>query len=193
MTPTTNGHFRLRNKASNLCLRSAGNLSAGASMQLGDCQGYPNPDAALQFQLATPAPQVLPTLPSASAFGSIVSERSGRCMGAPISTANTGVQRIGGWQCNGNAAQKWSLTAAKELVIQQDGKCLDANGGGTTPGTQLISWKCHGGANQKWTVQPDGSIMNPHSGLCVDGFIHNGARLRLEACNGNTRQKWKFQ
>ena len=194
MTPTTNGHFRLRNKASNLCLRSAGNLSAGASMQLADCQGYANPDAALQFQLATKAPQAAPTPPSANASGSIVSTQSGLCMGAPISTANAGQQHIGVWQCNGNAAQKWNVTAAQELVIQQDGKCLDARAARTTAGTRLISWRCHGRVNQKWAVQPNGSITNPSSGLCVDGGRQtNGASLILQVCNGGAGQKWQFQ
>jgi hypothetical protein len=38
------------------------------------------------------------------------------------------------------------------LVNAASGKCLDANGGSSTDGTQLIIWSCHGGTNQRWTL-----------------------------------------
>jgi Alpha-L-arabinofuranosidase B (ABFB) domain/Ricin-type beta-trefoil lectin domain/Ricin-type beta-trefoil lectin domain-like len=345
MTPTTEGHFRLRNKASNLCLKSVGSVTPGASMQLADCQGYWNPDAGLQFSLATKtrppglpevdtvvqlaptnyprmrvgvdadAREVIRTMadrptagslmqggsayvvrrgladdqcisleaynrpgsylrhayfigwlnnndgsdlfkadatfcptngmddpgavtlqslnypdrvlrhayfqmrldpaasrgnieadasfaitpvwnarPNGGPAGSIIASQSGRCMDAPVPASGTPFRQTLVWQCNGNAVQKWRLTAAMELRNQYDGKCLDAAYGGTAAGTALIAWACHGGPNQRWTVQLDGSIKNPQSGLCVDGRGQaNGEGLTLQACGGQASQKWRFE
>ncbi|OLF15034.1 glycosyl hydrolase [Actinophytocola xanthii] len=52
--------------------------------------------------------------------------------------------------CNGAAGQSWTTGTAGTLV--NAGKCLDANGGSTANGTQLIIWTCHGGTNQRWTL-----------------------------------------
>ncbi len=54
-------------------------------------------------------------------------------------------------------------------------KCLDANGQGTTNGTQVIIWDCNGGTNQQWNVNANGTITGVQSGLCLDA---NGAGHR---------------
>jgi type 1 glutamine amidotransferase len=54
--------------------------------------------------------------------------------------------------CNGGAGQNWAAQTGGALVNSGSGKCLDANGGSTANGTQLIIWSCHGGTNQRWTL-----------------------------------------
>ncbi|MFK4084798.1 ThuA domain-containing protein [Kribbella sp. NPDC020789] len=69
----------------------------------------------------------------------------GKCMTA---TSSGAVQLFG---CTGSGTQNWVAGANSSLVNPQSGKCLDANGGSTADGTQLIVWTCHGGTNQRWT------------------------------------------
>jgi len=78
-----------------------------------------------------------------------------------------------------------------------DGACLDASGGGTTPGTPVITWRCNGGANQEWYEQQDGygreTLRNAASGLCLDisgASTANGASLILWNCNNGWNQVW---
>lgn len=56
------------------------------------------------------------------------------------------------WDCNGTGAQRWSVTAAHDIVNPQADKCLDATGNSSANGTRLQIWTCTGAANQKWTV-----------------------------------------
>ncbi|MER5268805.1 ThuA domain-containing protein [Actinosynnema sp. NPDC002837] len=65
-------------------------------------------------------------------------------------TANAAAVRL--WTCNGSGGQNWTAGANGSLVNPQSGKCLDANGGSSADGTQLIIWSCHGGTNQRWTL-----------------------------------------
>jgi hypothetical protein len=75
------------------------------------------------------------------------------------------------------------------------GKCLDAEGASTAPGTRAIIWDCHGGTNQHWNVNPDGTITGVQSGLSlgtVNGGTGNGTGVVLQGCNGSAAQKWTF-
>jgi hypothetical protein len=54
------------------------------------------------------------------------------------------------WTCDGSA--NWTAGANGSLVNPQAGKCLDANGGSSGNGTQLIIWTFHGGTNHRWTL-----------------------------------------
>jgi Ricin-type beta-trefoil lectin domain-like len=59
-------------------------------------------------------------------------------------------------------------------------KCLDANGAGTSNGTQVIIWDCHGGTNQQWNLNANGIVTGVQSGLCLDANgagTANGTRL----------------
>jgi hypothetical protein len=51
-----------------------------------------------------------------------------------------------GWRSGGSASQP-----------QVAGKCLDANGQGTTNGSKVTLWTCNGQANQEWT-RPDPAL-----------------------------------
>ncbi len=72
-----------------------------------------------------------------------------KCMEAS-GTGNAAAVRL--WTCNGGGGQNWTAGVNGSLVNPQSGKCLDANGGSSADGTQLILWSCHGGANQRWTL-----------------------------------------
>ncbi|MGC7100805.1 ThuA domain-containing protein [Amycolatopsis lurida] len=71
----------------------------------------------------------------------------GKCMTAAGSADGSAVQLSA---CNGSGTQNWS--APGDGTLRNGTKCLDANGGSTANGTQLIIWTCHGGTNQRWTL-----------------------------------------
>ena len=54
------------------------------------------------------------------------------------------------YDCNGTAAQQWTLRTDGSVVNTGSGKCLDATGHATVNGTLLEIWTCNGGTNQKW-------------------------------------------
>jgi O-glycosyl hydrolase len=115
---------------------------------------------------------------------------SGRCLDDTGNTANGVQQYI--WDCtSGNANQTYAYTGASELRIA--GKCLDASGQGTSPGTKVILWTCSGGPNQKWTLGIDGTVKGVQSGLCLDvsgAATANGSLVQLWTCSGANNQKW---
>ena len=82
-------------------------------------------------------------------------------------------------------------------TIHNGGKCLDAAGGGTAPGTVTTLAKCDGSATQAWAWAPSPaaprvSLVQQGSGLCLDdpaGDTANGTQLEIAACGtGNTFQ-----
>jgi glucosylceramidase len=57
------------------------------------------------------------------------------------------------WTClPGVASQRWTYTAARDLVNAASGKCLDVKDNNPADGAKLQQWACTGAANQKWTV-----------------------------------------
>jgi len=122
--------------------------------------------------------------------GTTVGVGSGRCLDDTGNPAN-GVQ-VYIWDCTGgNANQQFSYTSTSQLQIA--GKCLDANGQGTTNGTKVILWTCNGQANQQWRLNVNGSITGVQSGLCLDvsgAGTANGTLVQLWSCSGQTNQAW---
>ncbi|HEV8173753.1 MAG TPA: RICIN domain-containing protein [Actinoplanes sp.] len=101
------------------------------------------------------------------------------------------------WDCHGGENQRWTSTAAGELVVTIAGvtKCLDAFGGDTADGTRIIIWSCHGGTNQKWNLNSDGTITGVQSGRCLDVYGNNtanGTIVELWGCKApdNNNQRW---
>src|SRR4051794_2290870 len=66
----------------------------------------------------------------------IIGGQSGRCVDVPNSSTANGTQ-VQLYDCGGQAGQAWTLTSGNQLQIFGS-KCLDANGRGTTNGTQVI-------------------------------------------------------
>jgi poly(hydroxyalkanoate) depolymerase family esterase len=118
----------------------------------------------------------------------IVGAASNRCIEVPSATNGTQARL---WDCNGSANQRWTRTAAGELRV--NGKCLDAEGWGTSNGTKAVLWDCAGGNNQRWNVNANGTITNVHNGLCLDAnnaATANGTPIILWTCNGGNNQRW---
>jgi O-glycosyl hydrolase len=122
--------------------------------------------------------------------GTTVGVGSGRCLDDTGNPAN-GVQ-VYIWDCtSGNANQQFSYTSASQLQIA--GKCLDANGQGTTNGTKVILWTCNGQPNQQWKLNVNGTITGVQSGLCFDvsgAATANGSLVQLWTCSGQANQGW---
>jgi acetylxylan esterase len=73
------------------------------------------------------------------------------------------------------------------------GKCLDAEGAGSSPGTRAIIWDCNGQSNQQWNVNTDGTVVGVQSGLCLDATgagTANGTQIVLSTCDAGSDQKW---
>ncbi len=108
---------------------------------------------------------------------------------AGANTANgTAVQL---YDCNGTAAQRWSVGA--DGTIRALGKCLDVNAGGTANGTLVQLWDCNGSAAQRWAVTAARDIVNPQADKCLDATGNssaNGTRLQIRTCTGGANQKW---
>lgn len=95
------------------------------------------------------------------------------------------------YDCNGSAAQQW--TVASDGTLQINGKCMDVVGQGSTNGTLVDLWDCNGGANQRWSPQANGSLKSVQSGKCLDdpaASTANGTQLEIWDCNGGSNQKW---
>ncbi|WP_435173522.1 ricin-type beta-trefoil lectin domain protein [Actinacidiphila sp. bgisy145] len=95
------------------------------------------------------------------------------------------------WNCNGSAAQQWTVASGNTLQVL--GKCLDVNNAGTTSGTTVDLYDCNGTVAQVWQPQSNGSLLNPHSGLCLDdpsSSTSEGTQLQIWTCNGTSAQVW---
>jgi hypothetical protein len=75
------------------------------------------------------------------------------------------------------------------------GKCLEAPGASTTPGTQTQIRDCTGAANQTWS-RTDSRELAVYSGsgrLCLDASNQGaspGTKVITWTCNGQTNQQW---
>ncbi|WP_329310831.1 RICIN domain-containing protein [Streptomyces sp. NBC_01262] len=172
---TTSGYYKLRS-VRNTSLYATG-ATAGGSVTLASSVD----DGSQDWQLV---PDALPTDVSFTLKGSY----SSRCLDVP--NGATGVQ-VQIYDCSGNANQLITQTTAGELRVA--GKCLAADGDGTTAGTKLILWACNGKNSQKWAFRLDGTIVNRSNGLVIDVTswgTANGSKVQLYTGLGNATQKW---
>jgi poly(3-hydroxybutyrate) depolymerase len=119
---------------------------------------------------------------------------SGRCVDVPGSASANGTQ-VQLWDCHGNANQRWTYTAGRQLMGSGN-KCLAANNQGTGNGTAVVIWDCNGQASQQWNLGANGAITGVQSGLCVDAVgtgTANGTRLQLYSCHGGSNQQWSLR
>lgn len=125
--------------------------------------------------------------PAGPPVGVIVGSGGG-CMDVAQGSVESGTA-IQLWECNGTAAQQWTLEA--DGSIQAFGKCLDVRAGDTENGTKVHLWDCHGGANQQWIAQ-DGVLIDSNSGRCLDDPLDspNGTQLQIWDCHGGANQQW---
>jgi predicted alpha-1,2-mannosidase len=107
------------------------------------------------------------------------------------STANDTKIQI--WDCNGSAAQAFTL--ASDGSVRVVGKCLDVDHSGRADGTKIHLWDCNGTSAQQWWPRPGGALVNPPSGKCLDvpnSNTVNGTQLQLWTCNGTGAQSWRL-
>ncbi|GAA2319389.1 SGNH/GDSL hydrolase family protein [Nonomuraea roseoviolacea subsp. roseoviolacea] len=130
----------------------------------------------------TPTPQ--PT-------GAIKGVGSGRCLDVAGASQTNGAQaQI--WDCNGQANQQWTPTAAGELRVYGT-KCLDVYNRGTADGTGVIVWDCNGQDNQRWRLNADGTITAVGANKCLDvsgAGTANGVKVQIWSCGGAANQRW---
>ena len=75
---------------------------------------------------------------------------SNLCLGLQNDATGAGTKVVTQTCNTGNPRQKWTMQANQQIRNDTTGYCLDANGGGTGNGTQLLIWWCGSQANQKW-------------------------------------------
>ncbi|MFF1473208.1 RICIN domain-containing protein [Streptomyces mirabilis] len=175
VSSSTSGYYKLRS-VKNTSLYMSG-AAAGGSVTLAASAD----DGSQDWQL------VQDPLPTDATF-TLKGANSGRCLDVP--NGQTGVQ-VQIYDCSGNANQTITQTAAGELRVS--GKCLAANGDGTTAGTKLILWACNGKSSQKWWFRLDGSVVNRSNGLAIDvtnWATANGSPVALWTALGNATQRW---
>ncbi len=131
--------------------------------------------------------------PAEAAVGSPVrGVASGRCLDV-IGQSQTDKAGVNIYDCNGQANQAWTFTAAGEFRVYDSPKCLDVAGNDTTAPAVVQIYTCNGGQNQKWRVNTDGTITGVQSGLCLDvtgAGTANSTLVGLWTCNGQSNQRW---
>ena len=87
-----------------------------------------------------------------------------------------------------------------QVLSNKTGLCwlvLDAKGGKTVPGTQIITWSYSGNTNQRWHVSSDGagryiiSAYNDHS-MVITATADRGKLYLTEYVEGLASQLWNF-
>ncbi|OLR93718.1 glycosyl hydrolase family 18 protein [Actinokineospora bangkokensis] len=125
--------------------------------------------------------------PTGGAFTGI----DGKCVDVTDSATANGTP-IQLWDCNGGAAQRWTVQGS---TVRAFGKCLDVAGAATANGTAVQLWDCNGTGAQNWSPQPGGTLRNPASGRCLDATgpsSANGTRLQIWDCFGGSNQVWRL-
>ncbi|MDG6103193.1 PQQ-dependent sugar dehydrogenase [Dactylosporangium aurantiacum] len=128
----------------------------------------------------------------AAAGATVVSAASGRCLDV-VGQSQADKAGVDIYDCNGQANQAWTYTAAGEFRVYASPKCLDVAGQDTTAPAVVQIYTCNGGANQRWRINADGTITGVQSGLCLDvtgAATANSTPVGLWTCNGQSNQRW---
>ncbi|MFG1826768.1 family 16 glycosylhydrolase [Microbispora bryophytorum] len=118
------------------------------------------------------------------------SNLNGRCIDIPSANPVDGA-RLQMYDCNGTAAQQWTVNG--DGTVRAMGKCMDAAAAGTANGTPIQLYTCNGTGAQRFTLTSAGDLVNTAANRCVDiADVNpaNGARLQLWDCTGGANQKW---
>lgn len=124
---------------------------------------------------------------------SLVGSGSGKCADVPSASQADGTGLII-YTCHGGTNQRWTQTAANELRIYNNSKCMDA--GASEQGTRVIINSCNGSNSQKWTLNASGTVTSVQSGRCLDvsgGATANNAAVIVWSCHGGSNQVWTRQ
>ncbi|MFJ8822737.1 glycoside hydrolase family 27 protein [Streptomyces sp. NPDC102467] len=88
-----------------------------------------------------------------------------------------------------------STGTTHSLISASSQRCLDAEGGGTEPGTKIEIWDCHSGANQAATLTAAGELRLHNGSQCIDADDNQttpGTAVQLWTCNGGANQQWRL-
>jgi hypothetical protein len=119
---------------------------------------------------------------------SLVGSASGKCADVEGISQTSGAKLLL-WPCNGQVNQRWTQTAAGELRVYDNPKCMDAGTSGQ--GTRVTSNTCNGSNSQKWTVNPNGTVTNAASGRCLDATgTADNSPVVVDTCTGASSQTW---
>ncbi|WP_062428607.1 glycoside hydrolase family 16 protein [Herbidospora daliensis] len=118
------------------------------------------------------------------------SAMNSKCIDIPAANP-VDAARLQMYDCNGTAAQQWSINS--DGTVRAMGKCMDAAAAGTANGTAIQLYTCNGTAAQRFTLSGAGDLVNVAANRCVDiagRNTANGAQLHLWDCTGASNQKW---
>jgi len=161
------------------------NLAVG-----GDWPGYPDASSVFPQTMVIDYVRAYSLDNSGGGANRIISAVGSRCLdvagasnanGTPIQVAN----------CNGNAAQDWTI--GSDQTIRALGKCLDVDSASTANGANIQLYDCNNSNAQHWVVTAAGDIVSVNADKCLDirePSNQDGARLQLWECSGNPNQKW---
>jgi hypothetical protein len=181
LVSTSDGYYKVRSVRNTSLYMTGATADGAVTVQTAiDASSSSSADDSQEWQLVEKAA-------TASSFA-LKGSYSGRCLDVP--NGQTGVQ-VQIYTCVGNDNQTITATDAGELRVL--GKCLAANGDGTTAGTQLILWACNGKTSQQWWFRVDGTISNRSNGLVMDVTswgTSNGSKVQLWTPLDNATQQW---
>lgn len=125
------------------------------------------------------------------------------CSGVPRRFRGSALRRRSEPRAGGSTVEAVTLGDLYNFgTLAGPGSCMDAQGGGTTDGTQIQEWTCNGTGAQSYELQDDGDgdgafyIVNPQANKCVDvsgAGTANGTKIQLYDCNGTGAQKFVTQ
>ncbi|KAJ3376347.1 hypothetical protein HDU84_000321, partial [Entophlyctis sp. JEL0112] len=83
------------------------------------------------------------------------------------------------------------------IQAEDNGLCMDNEGGGSANGNRQMMWPCEdNNPNQIWRPRSDGSICHPATGKCLDlsaGNDASGTAVQIWDCDAqNSNQKWEI-
>ena len=152
--------------------------------------GDPNGSTVFPQQLVVDYVHVTDTSGGGSGRTGTITGIGGKCVDvAGASSANSTPIQI--TDCNGNAAQSW--TVGTDGTLRALGKCMDVAGAGTADGTPVQLYDCNSTGAQQWVVTAAHDIVNPAANKCLDATGNssaNGTRLQIWTCGGGANQKW---
>ncbi|MGC0363558.1 hypothetical protein ABH922_001542 [Rhodococcus sp. 27YEA15] len=142
--------------------------------------------------LALAGSAVLSANASDAAVIGTVKTPGGRCLENKwgVTTVSNPIQI---YDCNGSAAQSWSVEDDGTVRVQT--KCIGPLNGAATAGVAVVIANCTGASIQRWSAGDGGTVRHQSSGLCLenrDGVNANENPAVLRACNGGAAQRWSY-